>query len=38
MAVFSVVGLLIAWQFSGFIYNPVFSVALKLLYPFQHYS
>lgn len=35
---FSIMGLIIAWQFFGYIFSPIQLLALNLLYPGLHYS
>jgi Zn-dependent protease len=34
----SIIGLIIAWQIFGYIFNPIHTFALNLLYPGLHYS
>jgi Zn-dependent protease len=35
---YSIVGLVIAWQFFGYIFDPIHTLALNLLYPGCHYG
>ncbi len=35
---YSIIGLIIAWQFFGFIFSPIHLLAINLLYPGHHYG
>ena len=35
---YSIIGLIIAWQFFGVIYRPIHTLAINLLYPGHHYG
>lgn len=35
---FAILGIVVAWQIYGRIYDPIFALFLKLLYPFQSYG
>jgi Zn-dependent protease len=34
----SIIGLIIAWQFFGYIFHPIHTIVLNILYPGSHYS